>query len=200
MRIVILNADSIKKNLQKYGDFASMAITMLEQTRDPIDKAEYVTFDVYKEEFPPLEELKGCSGIYITGSEFDAHHKSIPWIIRLRQLLNTVLTTEGFPPVAGVCFGHQIVAASLGSKVDRNDQGFEGGIVSVKLTEDAIKLGLLQKEDEKPVETVEIAEVHNDIVYDLPEGYKNIGYTSKCPIQGLYKKIRCSPCKDIRSL
>ncbi|CEP63757.1 putative amidotransferase LALA0_S09e01816g [Lachancea lanzarotensis] len=188
MKIAIINADFAKENLAKYGDFADMAVTMLEQTRAARDEAEYVTFNVHKDHFPSLEQLRNFDGIYITGSQFDAFDTSTGWIVRLRELLSTVLTTEGFPPVAGVCFGHQIVASSLGCTVNRNVKGFEGGIVSVQLTPEAKKLGLLQKPGDNPVDSIQIAEIHNDIVYDVPSGYTNLGYSSKCAIQGLYRK------------
>ncbi|SCU88461.1 LAFA_0E12838g1_1 [Lachancea sp. 'fantastica'] len=190
MKIAIINADFAQENLAKYGDFADMAVTMLEQTRDFGDEAEYVTYNAHKDQFPSIDQLRSYDGIYITGSKFDAFDTSIGWIIRLRDMLSTILTTDGFPPVAGVCFGHQIVAASLGCRVDRNVKGFEGGIVSVQLTPEAKRLGLLQKPGENPVDSIQMADVHNDIVYDMPTGYTNIGSSSKCSIQGLYKKSK----------
>lgn len=30
--------------------------------------------------------------------------------------------------------------------------------------------------------------MHKDMVYDYPEGVEELGYTEKCPVQGMYKK------------
>ncbi|SCV05582.1 LANO_0H10660g1_1 [Lachancea nothofagi CBS 11611] len=188
LKIAIFNCDAPKEQLVNWGNFSDMAITMLEQSCDAADEAEYDVYQVYKDEFPSLEELKSYSGIYITGSEFDAFDNSRAWIVHLKKIINVVLTEDGYPPVTGVCFGHQIVASSLGCKVDRNPQGMEGGIVPLQLTEDAKRLGLLQKPHPSTTHTFSIAKIHNDIVYEIPEGYVNIASSQKCPIQGLYKK------------
>lgn len=190
LKIAILNADKPKDHLKQWGDFADMAIKLLEETRQPQDQVEYVTFQVYKDDFPDLEDLKssGYAGIYITGSVFDSFANDISWIVKMRQLLNTILTESGYPPVAGICFGHQIIAASLGCKVDRNPAGFEGGVVSIQLSPEAIGMGLFQKADCSGSEVLRLSEVHNDIVFEVPEGFINLGSSEKCQVQGFYKK------------
>lgn len=191
-KIAIFNADHLKENLKKWGDFADMAITMLEQSKEPGLDVEYVVFQVHKNEFPSLEELKKGNyvGIYITGSESDSFDTHTEWIINLRKIMYTILTEPDFPPVAGVCFGHQIVPASLNCKVHRNNVGFEGGMVPVELTTEALKYGLFQKSGRVPTNSITIGAVHSDIVYEIPKGYFNILTSPKCEIHGLYKKNR----------
>lgn len=38
-------------------------------------------------------------------------------------------------PVVGICFGHQIIARALGSRVGRNPNGWEVAVSDVNLTE-----------------------------------------------------------------
>ncbi|SCU87905.1 LADA_0E06942g1_1 [Lachancea dasiensis] len=190
MRVAILNCDFAKRYLEQYGDFADMAITMLEKTRGQCEMTDFTVYQVHKNEFPTLDILREFSGIYITGSESDSFDNSTPWIIRLRQLVAELLKNEDYPPIAGVCFGHQIVASSLGCKVARNVKGFEGGIVDLQLTSDAVNAGLFQRSPDSPTKNLKIVEVHHDIVYEVPQGYTNVGSSSKCSIQGLYKKNR----------
>lgn len=191
-KIVIFNADSAKPYLEKHwGDFSDMAIEMLESSRGGSALVEYVTFQVCLNEFPVIDDLKSPDiiGIYITGSEQDSFSSSVKWVIKLREMMSAILQDDDFPPVAGVCFGHQIVAASLGYKVDRNAAGLEVGVVPVHLTPEAIKLGIFQ-EDRNLTRTIFLSEVHGDVVYEVPEGFTNLGFTEKCSVQGLYKKNR----------
>ncbi|AQZ13977.1 hypothetical protein BZL39_F06110 [Zygosaccharomyces parabailii] len=191
-KIVIFNADSAKPYLEKqWGDFSDMAIEMLESSRGEGALVEYVTYQVCLNEFPVIDDLKSPDiiGIYITGSEQDSFSSCVKWVIKLREMMSVILQDEDFPPVAGVCFGHQIVAASLGYKVDRNVAGLEVGVVPVHLTPEAIKLGIFQ-EDRNLTTTIFLSEVHGDVVYEIPEGFTNLGFTEKCSVQGLYKKNR----------
>ena len=107
--------------------------------------------------------------------------------MKLRALLYNVLndknTTHTYPPIVGICFGHQIIANALGIKVDRNPNGFEGGIVKIKLNNQGKTLFGLNN-------YINLAELHNDVVFDIPEEYINWGETDKCSIQGLYKPFK----------
>ncbi|CDF91922.1 ZYBA0S16-00122g1_1 [Zygosaccharomyces bailii CLIB 213] len=191
-KIVIFNADTAKPYLEKHwGDFSDMAIEMLESSRGETPLVEYVTYQVCLNEFPVIDDLKSPDviGIYITGSVQDSFSNSVKWIVKLREMMSIILQDENFPPVAGVCFGHQIVAASLGYKVDRNAAGLEIGVVPVHLTPEAIELGIFQ-DDRNVTRTIFLSEVHGDVVYEVPEGFTNLGFTEKCSVQGLYKKNR----------
>ncbi|CAR25133.1 Glutamine amidotransferase type-1 domain-containing protein [Lachancea thermotolerans] len=191
-RIAIFNADEEKEPLKQWGDFADMAVTMLEASRDSsTPEVEYKIFQVYRNEFPTLEELKdnGYIGLYITGSDYDAHDLETGWINKLRQFLRVMLHEPGYPPMTGVCFGHQIIATTMGCKVAPNPAGHEGGIAHLAVTDSAVEAGLFQKpEFDGPTKELYLSELHNDIVHEVPEGYINIASSEKCPIQGLYKK------------
>lgn len=191
-KIAIFNTDHAKPFLEEqWGDFADMAISMFEASRGNNALVEYVTYQIHLDQFPTTDDLKSPDiiGIYITGSQYDSFSTSLKWVVKLRALLAVILQDDSFPPIAGVCFGHQIVAASLGCKVDRNVAGLEGGVVPIQLATEAIESGLFQ-DDKAPTQTIHLPEVHRDVVYEVPENFINLGSTGKCPVEGLYKKNR----------
>lgn len=167
-----------------------MGIKVLEQGRilegDQDLKFEYPIFDIYNEHFPDLKEItkaNGYIGIYITGSKFDSFDTETKWIVDLRNYLKIILNDSKYPPVAGICFGHQVVAASLGCKVARNPQGFEGGVMPVSLNPTGQKLF-------QGYTTLNLSEMHKDVVLEVPEGCSNWGSTPQCAHQGFYKPER----------
>ena len=83
-------------------------------------------------EFPTDEEF---GGVYVSPS-FDGAYDDEPWIQRLRDMLPTL--AENGVPMLGLCFGSQILAASmfgLDQIVVRDDR--EKGHGTVRLTDDA---------------------------------------------------------------
>lgn len=142
-------------------------------------------------------------GIVISGSGHDSFAEEL-WIQRLDEFLrNVVFIKENFP-IVGICFGHQIIAKNLGSKVGRNtnENGWECGIATISLNREIFSienkefLSILKNNEEGVVnEHLNLPEFHRDIVYGLPSStaiasakksnFLSIGSTSKCSIQGL---------------
>ncbi|CAI4046152.1 hypothetical protein SKDZ_12G1710 [Saccharomyces kudriavzevii ZP591] len=185
-KIAILYTDEDNEWSKPWGNFVDMAVKLLEQTKKlefVKEDVEYEVFHVQNGQFPKLSELQKDEylGIYITGSKYDSFDNKIEWIIKLRDFLNEMLTSKvEYPPVAGICFGHQVIAAALGSSVGRNPKGFEGGVVSLRLN----TLGQELFESE----TLNLSEVHNDCVFNVPDGYQNWASSDKCQNQGFYRK------------
>lgn len=63
-----------------------------------------------------LPDPSGFDGFVVTGSRASAYDCD-PWIARLAAYLRTV-QADG-RPILGLCFGHQILAAALGGRVER---------------------------------------------------------------------------------
>lgn len=191
-KIAVCNANPPLGILDERGNLADMSIEMFEGTRDEsISNVEYKIFEVYKNEIPSIKELLGGDyiGIHITGSTSDAHDLETEWINNFRAMLQELFRVKGHPPVSAICFGHQIVASALGCKVLRNSKGYEGGIACLEITEEAISLGLFKKLDsERPSKGLFLAEAHYDIVQCVPDGFIKTLSSSKCDIQGFYKK------------
>ncbi|CAI4035054.1 hypothetical protein SMKI_12G1920 [Saccharomyces mikatae IFO 1815] len=185
-KIAILYTDEDNEWSKPWGNFVDMAINLLEQTKKlecVKDEVDYEVFHVQNDVFPQLSNFQKDEylGVYITGSKYDSFDKEIKWIIKLRSLLKKMLTSKiEYPPVAGICFGHQVIAAALGSSVGRNPKGFEGGVVPLRLN--------LVGQELFGTQELNLSEVHSDCVFDVPEGYQNWASSEKCPHQGFYKQ------------
>jgi len=90
----------------------------------------------------PLPPPGRHAGVVVTGS-LASVTEGAPWMAALGAWLVEAARTS---QVLGVCFGHQLLAAALGARVERNPAGPEMGTVEVTLTPeglaDPIFLGL----------------------------------------------------------
>ena len=191
-KIAIFYTDHDDEWTGTHGNFVTMAKKLLDETKDHPADIEYDVFHVCNNEFPSPELLSSVDeygarhyvGIFITGSRYDSFDNTTPWIIRFRALLNELLHDDKYPPIVGICFGHQAIAKTLGCDVGRNPLGFEGGVARIDLNPVGAELF------GTPV--LHLTEVHNDVVFEPPVsgGYTNWGSSAKCAVQGLYKPQR----------
>ncbi|MBW0495068.1 hypothetical protein O181_034783 [Austropuccinia psidii MF-1] len=166
-------------------------------------------------EYPSCNLLDRSQGLVITGSACNAFDDE-PWINDLIKFCQTNLLTrvgnqEDFKPddldaskqnnlkIFGICFGHQILARSLGSVVDRNPNDWELGLTGIKLSSTiGLKIfpnspSTLTEKREKDTHPnyqeghINLIECHRDIVFDLPHQCYPIGSTSNSAIQGFIK-------------
>lgn len=77
--------------------------------------------------------LDGVGAVVVTGSPH-AVYESHPWIPALEALVREAVTARSLP-FLGVCFGHQLLAQSLGGAVARNPRGREMGTITVRLND-----------------------------------------------------------------
>ncbi len=75
---------------------------------------EFENYAVVDEVFPDSPHV--VDGWLITGSRHGAHEDH-PWIPPLEDLIREIYAAE--IPLAGICFGHQIMAQALGGRVER---------------------------------------------------------------------------------
>ncbi|KAJ4212618.1 hypothetical protein NW759_011655 [Fusarium solani] len=76
-------------------------------------------------EYPPLSEI---SAIMITGSKYSAAEND-PWVPSLLDYVKQAYKAE--IPIAGFCYGHQIIARALGGQVTLSPGGYELGVQEV---------------------------------------------------------------------
>lgn len=113
--------------------------------------------------------------------EFSASD-TYPWINRLVAYTKSVLAQTRVR-IIGVCFGHQIVGRALGSIVTCSPLGFEISVCKVDLTETG--KSLFDGHD-----SLQIMQMHRDIVVACPQGVKLLGSSPLCENQGMYIKRR----------
>ncbi len=120
----------------------------------------FLQWNVVQDPNPPLEEF---DGVVISGSPASAYDPD-PWIARLADAVRK--WAERKIPTLGICFGHQLIAQSLGGKVEKNPLGWEVGTLEIELTAagqtDPLFEGLPQK--------FKVMQSHRDIVTQLPPG------------------------------
>jgi GMP synthase-like glutamine amidotransferase len=166
MKIGIIVCDTVDPILSaEFGEFSDMIMATL----SPHGSFEYVEFDAVAGELPQDDD--DCQGYIITGSTHDAYADK-PWIHQLGQWIRHC--DEQRKPLAGICFGHQIIALALGGKVEKSSNGWGLGISINQLhqrpswmPEDKDELNLLVS--------------HQDQVTQLPPNVDLIASSDFCP-------------------
>ena len=172
LRIGLLQCDHVSSELtDTHGNYPEIFEDML-LAEDP--DIEMAVYDLTSDQFPV--DLSACDGYLITGSQFSAYD-DIPWIHKAKQLINDLYKAE--IPTVGICFGHQLIAESLGGKVTKaKDKGWGVGVHSWDVTEKPDWMG-----DETP-ESFSLRVSHQDQVTTLPPEAKVFASSDFCPIAG----------------
>ncbi len=124
----------------------------------------------------PLPEPSTCRSVVLTGS--DAMLTDSPnWSLRTQTWLEGVLAKGR--PVLGVCYGHQLLAQTLGGRADWSPAGEEIGTITVDLTD-------LGRED--PIfaslpSTLVVQASHSQSVAELPPGARRLARNTHDPVQ-----------------
>ncbi|RPB07945.1 glutamine amidotransferas-like protein class-I [Morchella conica CCBAS932] len=169
----------------KYGNYGSLFTRFLEASVAKLATPEFPSLEVTKwdvqklEQYPSLDDI---DAILMSGSASSAFDNA-PWIIKLVEFTRMVLIEQTRVRIIGICFGHQIVARALGVKVDRGAQGWEASVLPMQLS----PLGKIIFSGR---DTLNLHQMHRDIVTELPEGVQLLGSTPVCEIHGMYAPKR----------
>lgn len=168
MKIGFLHAGFPPKSLLKeYGDYLGMFAAAFAQHAPEIELAD---FRVQKGAFPTsVEEYDGYLCCGSAHSSYDAD----PWIKELGAFIREVNATGG--KMAGICFGHQMIARSLGGEVVRAPQGWGLGVKSV---DTVLRLPWM----DPALNRFNLLYTHQDQVTELPPGALWLGGNAHCPI------------------
>lgn len=80
-----------------------------------------------------LPDPATLGGVIITGSHAMVTEQT-PWMLTLGEWLLRLIQGSDEVPVLGLCFGHQLLAHTLGGEVGDNPMGMEVGTVPLHLT------------------------------------------------------------------
>jgi GMP synthase (glutamine-hydrolysing) len=152
--IILKTGETIPTLLTKRGDFEDWILAGM-----GIRRSSARIVPVFKGSRPP--EIKTISGIVITGSPYPVTNKTA-WSERTALWLSTAASQE--IPILGICYGHQILAYSLGGRIADTLLGPEYGTIKIKLTEAAKDDPLFSNLSG----TFEIQSSHYQAVIDLP--------------------------------
>ncbi|KAH8722338.1 class I glutamine amidotransferase-like protein [Phaeosphaeriaceae sp. PMI808] len=182
LRIAILECDTpLPDVVAKYGRYDRIFTTLLEAAAEglglsPKQDLQLSGFDVVdKQEYPNLEDI---DAVLISGSKHNSFDNDA-WILKLVEFTKKLLNQDRIR-IIGVCFGHQILGRALDVKVGRSDDGWEISVLPVELT--AKGKEIFQQD------TLNIHQMHKDIVFEYPAGVEKLCASPRCLVQGMYKK------------
>lgn len=129
MKIGIIECGPVPAPLQDtYISYPAMFATQLGAL---LPDASFTTISVVNGE--PLPAPDACDAWLIPGSRHGVYD-DLPWIAPLKTFIREAAKLKR--PMAGVCFGHQIIAEALGGKVEKAAVGFRIGMERYETTLD----------------------------------------------------------------
>ncbi|KAJ5775633.1 uncharacterized protein N7511_000644 [Penicillium nucicola] len=190
LRIAILECDEpIGETKRKFGSFSNLfhllfaaGVVGLQQdsAREGPEIVES-SYDVHIERNYP--ELDDIDAVVLTGSRYDSFSNGEEnWILQLVDFVANLLHHQTRVKVIGVCFGHQIIGRALGVMPVRNRNGWEVAVTEIELTSTGRRLFGLP--------FLAIHQMHRDMLPVCPANVELLGWSERCPVQGMYQKGR----------
>ncbi len=171
MKIGVLETGHLSDTLKaKYGRYP----VFFERLVGPhLPEAEFFTVAIVDGEV--AESPVQADGWIITGSRSGAYENEA-WIPPLEAFLRDCLSAH--VPVAGICFGHQILAQAMGGKVVNSAKGWGFGIHDYARVAQPAWLAQIPQNFSIPA-------IHQDQVVEVPSGAQVFAKSEFCPIAGL---------------
>lgn len=126
-------------------------------------------------DMPSNAELATYDGIVLSGSRHAVYDDSA-WILDLRRLV--VHAHSRRQRLLGICFGAQLLAVSLGGRVEPAAVGWEMGARSVTVHRETLQH--LSYGAGVP-DTFRVCQLHSDQVVELPGGAALVASSPRCP-------------------
>ncbi len=164
MKIGILNA-VYKKDIIDGDREADKFIRLFDMADASFD---YQVYAITDGEFP--QSVDECDAYLITGS-IQGVYDSDEWITPLQQFIRNCFDAQ--QKMVGICFGHQVLAHTLGGEARKSEKGWGLG------------LRPFQIEQHKPwmtpqISTSQLNFIHQDQVITLPEGAERLASNDHC--------------------
>ncbi len=159
-RIGILNAIDPARSQVNWGD-SSIAVYTRFLRRGGM-QAEIIPYDAALGQLP--QDSSECEAYLITGSPSGVYDPD-PWISNLSAFVLAARASE--KKLVGICFGHQLLAHTLGGRAEKAAQGWGLGQKSLALLDHAPWMGA------RPP-SINLYFAHQDQVVALPPGAQNL--------------------------
>ena len=176
-RVLIVQAGSADEAMRaRFGDYPAWFARLL------ASRVELEVVRPYERELPSPSRY---DGVLMTGSPRSVLDGE-PWMDAAGAWLLDAARTR---PVLGVCFGHQLIAHTLGARVEPNPRGREAGTTEVRLTDtgagDPLFSGVPR--------ALSVQQTHEDHVAQLPAGAVLLAENDFSPVQAyaVGDAIRC---------
>ncbi len=166
MKIALLVCDDSNKTFpHNSGSYVDMFDRLFEGIEH---KVELIPFDVRFNKYPG--DLSIFDGFLTTGSSYSVY-ENVPWIYELKNFIRKLF--ENNHKYFGICFGHQLIAESLGGKVEKSNEGWMVGVKQTKIIKEQPWM--------MPQQSYCMAiSSHHDQIVELPPKAEVIGYYKGC--------------------
>lgn len=161
-RLGLLETDALYDSLiDDYGSYGKMFAAFFDALGGQLS---YRHYQVQAGELP--QHPDECDAYLITGSKAGIYDP-LPWISALQNWIINFHRQRA--RIIGICFGHQIIAHSLGGVASKSDKGWGLGVLSCEqsLSEDTSTLRLIHS--------------HQDQVITLPPEATRLAGCDFCP-------------------
>ncbi len=165
-RIGILQCDHVSENFRPdFDDYSEMFMDLLSRVDGKL------AFDVY----PVIDDIfpgdtSECDAWVITGSRHSSYD-DLPWINKLATLITQLHVEKR--KVVGICFGHQLIAHTLGGETRKSDKGWGVGVHSWEVNVNSEWMDEMR-------ESFSLLVSHQDQVEILPTGARLIASSDFC--------------------
>ena len=167
MKVGLLLCDDVNPALQvAHKNYPDMFLALLRKQEPEL---EMVTYRVLDGEIPDTTDE--CDGWIISGSRHSAYD-IFSWIPLLEAFVRKLY--EDRCMLAGICFGHQIMATSLGGKVELSEKGWGVGISYNRITQQGSWM-------QPAVQDFKLLVSHRDQVTRLPDSAEVLAGSDFCP-------------------
>ena len=157
--------------MEVYGSYAEMFVALLSNKGHVF---EFRTYEACDGEFP--QDINECDGWIITGSK-NGVYEELSWISTLSRLIVNIYRAK--QPLVGICFGHQIIAQSLGGVVEKSNKGWGIGLDTYTLNNKVGWMGGISDE-------ITLNIIHQDQVIEPPSNAVVYASSTFCPNAGFY--------------
>jgi GMP synthase-like glutamine amidotransferase len=168
MKIGLLGCDDVP---ERFRHIAGGYQDMFEKLLAPqIPELELTWFDACKGELPSGTDT--CDAYVCTGSRYSVYEDR-DWIAKLKEYVRQL--HEARKPFVGICFGHQLLAESLGGQVKPAAQGWGVGIHEMRVTHPEPWM-------QPPRSDCKLEYMHADQVQQLPPDSVVLAAAPHCPV------------------
>lgn len=159
---IIKAGTTFEETILKYGDFDQWIKKGLKGASIKVN-----VVDIQAHE--PLPQSDECAGVIISGSHSMVTEQE-PWSKTLQEWI--VQLFQHNIPMLGICYGHQLIAHSLGGVCDYHANGMEIGTVEIELTSEGITDSLFEGCTQKFLAHT----IHSQTVLKLPPNAIKLAY------------------------